>query len=82
MRKLGVAATSRASFALHSTRDDVERSDPPTWVRVLLALATAAFVYGILVVSDEVKVGLGRSGRLHAFEHLGMGLRPGLRPAG
>lgn len=39
---------------------------PPGFMR---ALASLCRDNGILVISDEVKVGLGRSGRLHCFEH-------------
>jgi len=42
---------------------------PDGYFRTMEALCRR---HGILVISDEVKVGLGRSGRLHAFEHLGI----------
>lgn len=42
---------------------------PDGYFREVQAIARR---HSILVVCDEVKVGLGRSGRLHAFEHLGI----------
>jgi len=42
---------------------------PESYFREVEALCRR---HGILVVSDEVKVGLGRTGLMHAYEHLGI----------
>ncbi|MXQ10618.1 aspartate aminotransferase family protein [Microvirga makkahensis] len=42
---------------------------PPEFFQRVEALCRR---HGILIVADEVKVGLGRTGRMHAFQHLGI----------
>jgi 4-aminobutyrate aminotransferase / (S)-3-amino-2-methylpropionate transaminase / 5-aminovalerate transaminase len=72
MRKLfddGLAPESIAGFIMEPYQGWTSLLAPPAYAQAMRAWADA---HGALLVFDEVQGGFGRSGKLFAFEHLGV----------
>jgi 4-aminobutyrate aminotransferase len=66
----GIAPDEIAAFFIEPIQSDGGMLVPPDGF--FKAVEERCRRHGILIVSDEVKVGLGRSGRFNAFEHSGI----------
>lgn len=66
----GIAPDEIAAFFIEPIQSDGGMLVPPDGF--FKAVEERCRRHGILIVSDEVKVGLGRSGRFNAFDHSGI----------